>query len=103
LEGIDFLAVRRSFVVCMKDNAIQSTFNLIARAKSFLSFGVIIFKFNFVSGIFNPLLLEISPPSVTIHFMAFALLLLTFNLTLPSLIRSRCPTDIELKISLWGK
>ena len=88
LGGISFLAVNKSFVVWIKDNAIQSTSNLIASCKSFLSLFVIIFKSSLVSGIFRPLLLDISPPSVTMHLIELGVFDLTFSLTLPSLTKS---------------
>ena len=79
----------------MKERAIQSTSSLIAKAKSSLSLGVIIFNFNFVSGIFNPFLLEISPPAVTEHLILSLLVDLTTSLILPSLTRSLCPLEID--------
>ena len=71
-----------------------------ASCKSFLSFGVIIFKSSLVSGIFKPLLFEISPPSVTIHLIEVGDLDFTFSRTFPSLTSRRWPTEIDLKISL---
>ena len=59
-----------------------------------------IFKSSLVSGIFNPLLFEISPPSVTMHLIVVGDLDFTFNRTFPSLTRSRWPTEIDLNISL---
>ena len=100
---MSFFAVSKSLVVCIKERAIQSTSNFIASCKSFLSFGVIIFKSSLVSGIFKPLLFEISPPSVTTHLIEVGDFDFTFKRTFPSLTRRRWPTDIDLKISLWGK
>ena len=54
-----------------------------------------IFNFNFVSGIFNPLLLEISPPAVTLQTILSLAFDFTISRILPSFTSSLCPLDMD--------